>query len=176
MSLLFFNGWCSISTQLCTRWFWIWCIPEMWPSGEVGMLKLPTKKSSLRHPDVGEALVKHRCSNINISIGFRYYFSHSQTLPFPSSGLLSMQVRVIGPLWSCSAISVSFFWFIFWPLKVPQHAFFRLDIPEKYITALGANVDCGHGVVQAELDRRGLVLKNRPDRTWLTPCCIYTNI
>lgn len=29
-----------------------------------------------------------------------------------------------------------------------------LDIPEKYITALGANVDCGHGVVQAELDRR----------------------
>ena len=32
----------------------------------------------------------------------------------------------------------------------------RLDIPEKYITALGANVDCGHGVVQAELDRRAL--------------------
>ena len=30
----------------------------------------------------------------------------------------------------------------------------RLDIPEKYIMALGANVDCGHGVVQAELDRR----------------------
>eukprot|EP00438_Fugacium_kawagutii_P033965 Skav229530 [mRNA] locus=scaffold451:123368:126989:+ [translate_table: standard] len=31
-----------------------------------------------------------------------------------------------------------------------------LDIPEKYIMALGANVDCGHGVVQAELDRRPL--------------------
>ena len=30
----------------------------------------------------------------------------------------------------------------------------RLDIPEKYIMALGANVDCGHGVVQAELDCR----------------------
>ncbi|CAL1134887.1 unnamed protein product [Cladocopium goreaui] len=35
-----------------------------------------------------------------------------------------------------------------------------LDIPEKYITALGANVDCGHGVVQAELDRRLEVLYN----------------
>lgn len=35
-----------------------------------------------------------------------------------------------------------------------------LDIPEKYIMALGANVDCGHGVVQAELDCRLDVLYN----------------
>lgn len=26
-----------------------------------------------------------------------------------------------------------------------------LDIPEKYIAALGANVDCGHGVIQEEI-------------------------
>lgn len=29
-----------------------------------------------------------------------------------------------------------------------------LDIPEKYIATLGTNVDCGHGVIQAELDHR----------------------
>ena len=34
----------------------------------------------------------------------------------------------------------------------------RLDIPEKYIATLGTNVDCGHGVIQAELDHRSLVV------------------
>ncbi|CAE7220240.1 unnamed protein product [Symbiodinium sp. CCMP2592] len=29
-----------------------------------------------------------------------------------------------------------------------------LDIPEKYVAALGVNIDCGHGVVQEELDQR----------------------
>ena len=39
-----------------------------------------------------------------------------------------------------------------------QNRLLRLDIPEKYIATLGTNVDCGHGVIQAELDHRSLVV------------------
>ena len=42
------------------------------------------------------------------------------------------------------------------PVEDMSHlkAILPLNIREKYVAALGANVDCGHGVVQAELDKR----------------------
>lgn len=42
------------------------------------------------------------------------------------------------------------------PVEDMSHlkAVLPLDIPEKYVAALGVNIDCGHGVVQEELDRR----------------------
>ncbi|CAE7280565.1 unnamed protein product, partial [Symbiodinium pilosum] len=42
------------------------------------------------------------------------------------------------------------------PVEDMSHlkAVLPLDIPEKYVSALGVNIDCGHGVIQEELDRR----------------------